>query len=291
MWPALELAIATALEHPFRIDRQQPLGSHAGGTSYGLQGSGQHFFVKLGDLKAADRLSTEGQALKIIADSQTIGVPRPVTWGVHGDAAYLVMEWLEFSRPLPESPYWLGEQLAAMHRVTAVQFGWHSTNTIGETLQLNGWYTDWVDFYRSQRLEMQLRLARSRGYGGAKQAERLLEHLDTLFKGYTPAPSLLHGDLWSGNCGYGQQGQPFIFDPALYYGDRETDIAMTELFGGFPAAFYESYEAHFPMDGGYVQRRPLYQLYHLLNHLNIFGQSYAGQVERVLRQCLDYAGL
>ncbi len=118
-----------------------------------------------------------------------------------------------------------------------------------------------------------------------------MKHLDCFIQTYAPAPSLLHGDLWSGNCGYGQQGQPFIFDPALYYGDRETDIAMTELFGGFPAAFYESYDAHFPMDGGYVQRRPLYQLYHLLNHLNIFGQSYAGQVERALRQCLEYAGL
>lgn len=291
MWQELERVIATALGRPFRIDQQQAFGQHAGGTSHSIQGSGLHFFVKLGDLSATDRLCTEGLGLKAIADSRTIGVPRPIAWGNVADVAYVVMEWLEFERPTPESPYWLGEQLAAMHRVTLPQYGWEHNNTIGMSTQLNGWYDDWLQFYRERRLEFQLRLARQQGYAGVKELPQLLNHLDHFFRGYQPEASLLHGDLWSGNYGYGQQGQPFIFDPALYYGDRETDLAMTELFGGFPAAFYESYDAHYPLDAGYVQRRPLYQLYHLLNHLNIFGTSYAPQVERALRQCLDYAGL
>jgi fructosamine-3-kinase len=216
-----------------------------------------------------------------------IRVPRPVVHGVAGDRAFLVLEWLPLSGQGSSAE--LGRRLAKLHLATWQSFGWWRDNTIGATPQPNPAEQDWLVFFRQHRLGYQLRLAERNGASAKllSQAERLLAELHSFFPGYLPAPSLLHGDLWSGNYGFAD-GEPVLFDPAVYYGDREADLAMTELFGGFPPDFYAAYRESWPLDPGYAIRKTLYNLYHILNHFNLFGGGYAvqaqGMVERLLAE-------
>jgi len=160
--------------------------------------------------------------------------------------------------------------LAALHRHTSDRFGWGTDNWIGLAPQKNGWSTDWAAFFLEKRLRPQ-----------AARAGIELPDVKALLAHHKPKPSLLHGDLWSGNAGFTADG-PVIYDPAVYYGDREADLAMTELFGGFAPEFYAAYRKEFPLNAGYEKRKHLYNLYHLLNHLNLFGSSYLGQVKATL---------
>jgi fructosamine-3-kinase len=164
----------------------------------------------------------------------------------------------------------MGSMLARAHSRPGPRFGWHRDNYIGSSPQQNGWCDDWAEFWRERRLRPQLERAGLRA------------NLDRLLEGHKPQPSLLHGDLWSGNVGFTKDG-PVVFDPAVYYGDREADLAMTELFGGFSREFYDAYQEVLPLDAGYEKRKHLYNLYHLLNHLNLFGGGYLGQVKSTLR--------
>ncbi|MBD2021882.1 fructosamine kinase family protein, partial [Leptolyngbya sp. FACHB-36] len=174
-----------------------------------------------------------------------------------------------------------------MHKATSSQgFGWERHNTIGSTPQMNLWTSDWSQFWAEQRIGYQLKLADRRG-GHFPKGAQLLSAIPALLEGHTPQPSLVHGDLWSGNAAVTSAGEPVIFDPATYFGDREVDIAMTELFGGFPADFYRGYSAVYPLDAGYQQRKPLYNLYHILNHFNLFGGGYASQANRIIEQLLS----
>jgi fructosamine-3-kinase len=175
-----------------------------------------------------------------------------------------------------------------MHRVAAARFGWHRDNTIGATPQRNDWTADWLEFFVRHRLGFQLDLAERSGHGGRwiEQGRELCEHAGAFFSGCAPQPSLLHGDLWGGNWAADASGAPVIFDPATYYGDREADLAMTHLFGGFGREFYAAYEAAWPLDHGANARRNLYNLYHVLNHLNLFGGGYRVQVERMIERLL-----
>lgn len=180
--------------------------------------------------------------------------------------------------------------LAALHRHRAARFGWHIDNTIGATPQPNQAGDDWIDFWRYWRLLHQLQLAASNGIGRhvVDRGELLAANLAGLFPGYRPMPCLLHGDLWSGNAAYSDD-RPVVFDPAVYDGDREADLAMTELFGGFAPDFYSAYRESWPLDAGYTVRRDLYNLYHVINHFNLFGGGYGPQAARMLDALL--AGL
>jgi protein-ribulosamine 3-kinase len=267
-------------------DTRESIGGGCINEALRILGEGRDFFVKLNAASKADMFVAEAEGLLELAASGTVRVPAPVCWGVAGNMAYLVLEYLQFGRGGKGSV--LGEQLAAMHRVTRADFGWHRGNTLGSTPQINTPCGDWLAFWREQRLGYQLQLAARNGWGGELQrlGEQLLAELGSLFDGYRPQPSLLHGDLWSGNHGYLADGQPVIFDPAVYFGDRETDLAMTELFGGFGGDFYAGYRAAWPLDVGYASRKQLYNLYHILNHLNLFGGGYQGQALRMLQQLL-----
>jgi protein-ribulosamine 3-kinase len=202
--------------------------------------------------------------------------PEPISHGVAAGRAYLVLEYLELSGRKDFAA--LGRMLATAHRNAAHRFGWHRDNYIGATPQHNGWCDNWGEFWMARRIRPQLELAEGNGFRIAVPALNFLEE-------HKPAPSLLHGDLWSGNAGFTPDG-PVVFDPALYYGDREADLAMTELFGGFPREFYRAYNDAWPLDEGYERRKHLYNLYHLLNHLNLFGSGYLGQVQSTLRLLL-----
>ncbi len=229
----------------------------------------------------------EAEGLQEIIATTTVKAPAPVCWGTAGGFAYLVLEYLPLKRDSAFSR--LGEELAEMHRHTWSEYGWKRNNTIGSSPQDNTPSADWVAFWRERRLGYQLRLAAKKGYTGKLQerGERLMECFPLLFSSYAPSPSLLHGDLWAGNQAVTLSGQPVIFDPAVYYGDRETDIAMTELFGGFPADFYAAYNAVWHLDDGYSVRRQLYNLYHILNHLNLFGGGYLRQAEQMMERLLS----
>lgn len=185
----------------------------------------------------------------------------------------------------------LGRMLARVHSVHGEFFGWRRDNYIGSTPQPNRPSPSWSDFWRDSRLRPQLELGRENKLdtGLLAKGERLIEALPRLLSGHAPAPSLLHGDLWSGNAGFLADGAPVLFDPAAYWGDRETDLAMTELFGGFPRAFYSAYTEVAPLDRGYGVRKNLYQLYHVLNHANLFGGSYPRQAERMIDKLLAKA--
>lgn len=228
--------------------------------------------------------AAEAEGLVEIAAANAVRVPAVVACGSTDRHAFLALEWIDLDRPTSRSDAKLGEQLASMHRVTSSRFGWSRDNTIGRTPQLNAWSDDWISFFREQRLGFQLRLAANNGFGGEipSLGERLLASLDVFFDDYEPAPSLLHGDLWGGNRA-SSAGEPVIFDPATYYGDRESDLAMTQLFGRFDASFYAAYESAWPTAPGAAQRVTLYQLYHLLNHMNLFGASYGSSVVQTLK--------
>lgn len=227
----------------------------------------------------------EADGLRELQSANVLRVPKILDCGIRDDEAFLALERFTFERAGAAVESLLGERLALLHRHTEKRFGWFRDNTIGLTPQVNSWHDDWVEFFRRHRLEYQLELARSKGYGAdlAGPDARLSERLPEMFAGYGPEASLLHGDLWGGNWGC-VDGEPVIYDPAVYYGDRESDIAMTMLFGGFGRSFYEAYEKAWPMAPGHEQRFKLYRLYHVLNHLNLFGRSYLGQAQRLLRE-------
>ena len=182
----------------------------------------------------------------------------------------------------------LGRALAIVHSVRGKFFGWRRDNYIGRTPQLNRRSSSWSDFWRDARLRPQLELGRKNGLRASllEKGGRLVEATPRLLSGHAPAASLLHGDLWGGNAGFLAGGAPVLFDPAVYWGDRETDLAMTELFGGFPPDFYAAYAETAPLDAGYAARKPLYNLYHVLNHANLFGGGYASQAERMIDRLL-----
>lgn len=283
-------AIGAATGQPFELAASNFAGGGCINRAQTLDGrDGRRVFVKLNDAARADMFAAEAEGLAELAASGAIRVPRPICHGVTDGQAFLALEHLNLGSR--GSGAHLGRRLAALHRHTAPRFGWRRDNTIGATPQDNTQADVWIDFYRRRRLGIQLELAAQRGIGGrlVEKGERLLARLDDFFPGYQPVASLLHGDLWGGNYGY-TQGEPVLFDPAVYYGDREADLAMTELFGGFPADFYAAYREAWPLDPGYATRRALYNLYHVLNHYNLFGGGYAGQAGRMLDELLAISG-
>lgn len=287
IWRSVASAISDATLRPFDIVRTTPISGGSINQSYRLDGrDGTSFFVKLNDEQHIAMFIAEAAGLTAIAATNTILTPHLIAHGVAECQSYLVLEHLALNARGDAQT--LGTLLAALHRNSAPQFGFIQYNFIGTTPQSNAWTEDWITFWREQRLGFQLELAAKNGYGNEirQLGERLLEELPAFFEGYTPRPSLLHGDLWSGNYAYFADATPIIYDPASYYGDRECDIAMTELFGGFPTTFYDAYRAAWPLHHGYEMRRDLYNLYHILNHANLFGGSYVRQAEGIMKRLL-----
>lgn len=258
--------------------KPSPVGGGDISAAWRLRAEHRDVFLKTGRVASLEMFTAEADGLAELAKAKAVRVPEVLAVGHTVDTAFLALEWLPFGRPDVNIERLFGERLAALHRITATRFGWHRDNTIGLTLQHNAWSTDWVAFFQEHRLGYQLRLAAKQGFDGdlQKQGRHLLKRLPSFFDDYEPIPSLLHGDLWGGNWS-SSGGQPVIFDPAVYYGDRETDLAMTRLFGGFGGAFYEAYESAWPLAPGNRERQQLYQLYHVLNHLNLFGSAYLGR--------------
>ncbi len=286
LWQHLSTQISQYTTQPFEIRQHSPLGGGCINEAYKVTDGHKCFFVKLNSLEHSTMFETEALALQELFKQSTIRVPQPICAGQFASQAYLILEYLDLSgRPNSQL---FGQQLAAMHRITSRQFGWERNNVIGATPQSNTPTGHWIDFWREQRLLPQLKLAEHNGYASTLSplGDKLLTGFERLFDSYTPTPSLLHGDLWGGNAAALQDGTPVIFDPALYYGDRETDIAMTYLFGGFDSQFYAAYSDAWPLDDGFAVRKKFYNLYHILNHLNLFGASYLQQAISLSEQVL-----
>jgi fructosamine-3-kinase len=247
-------------------------------------------FVKVGTSAAAAMFEAEADGLRALAKAEACRVPAVLALGEYSARSFLCLEWLDLTASSDIAEDTLGAQLATLHRTQAQAYGAHRDNFIGRTPQRNRSTSSWPQFFREQRLLPQLELARDNG-ADAHTVDRglqLAESLDAFFGGHRPAASLLHGDLWGGNWGATREAAPVLFDPAVYFGDRETDIAMTRLFGGFGPRFYAAYQAAWPLDPGAAERAGLYNLYHVLNHFNLFGGGYLaqarGMIERVLAE-------
>lgn len=292
LWSKIAVNISASTGTVFTARREQSVGGGCINTAHVLEDDGRRYFVKLNVAARLAMFTAEALGLAEILRANAIRAPAPVCYGTAGDQAYLVLEHITLGHGTPASQELLGQQLAAMHRVTRPRYGWTRDNTIGATPQSNTECDGWVEFWRTQRLGFQLQRAAGNGYRGRlqDQGEQLMTALPVLLSGYTPSAALLHGDLWSGNYGFDEYGAPVIFDPALYYGDRETDLAMTELFGGFSPHFYHAYQEAYPLDAGYRQRKTLYNLYHVLNHLNLFGGGYLHQAEHLIGHLLSELG-
>jgi fructosamine-3-kinase len=280
--------ITLATGRDFQIQSTQSISGGDINTAFRLQGTSDSYFVKLNHANRHAMFQAEFAGLQALAETHTVTVPKPLVHSVTDNVSFLVLEYLALNRLTGVSERVLGEQLSRLHLQRQPYFGWHIDNTIGSTPQVNTRTDDWITFWRESRLEFQLNLVISQGHGKRLGAlgEQLSERLSDFFNGYTPLPSLLHGDLWAGNAA--SLGHiPVVFDPACYFGDRETDLAMTELFGGFGQDFYAAYNQGWQLDSGYRIRKSLYNLYHILNHVVLFGGGYVSQAEKMMQELLS----
>jgi fructosamine-3-kinase len=297
MWTKISEEIAKATGKDFEIVDRQTISGGSINQAYLVSNVGgaaptehrERYFVKLNRSDLLEMFAAEAKGLSEIAGTETIKVPSVICWGVAGDRSYLVLEYLDLTdNATPQNWNQMGRDLATMHqrRISPDrQFGWHIDNTIGSTAQINTWEDNWATFFTNHRIGYQLQLAQSNG-GKFPRAAQLIAKIPELLANYRPKPSLVHGDLWSGNASFTTAGIPVIFDPATYWGDREVDVAMAALFGGFPNAFFQGYADVYPLDPDYSTRKILYDLYHILNHHNLFGGNYQGQANNMIDRLL-----
>jgi fructosamine-3-kinase len=286
-------SIADATRADFAATATERVGGgciHEAWKLTGEAGDGpRDYFAKVNEAGSRAMFEAESDGLAAIAKAGSVRVPKVVALEDDGERAWLVLEWLELEALGARSGAALGTALAAQHRAAQEKFGWAKDNFIGASAQPNGWSDDWLGFWREKRLVAQLRLA-ARNRLPSKtidRGERLAADCEPFFAGYVPAKSLLHGDLWGGNAAALPDGTPAVFDPAVYVGDRECDLAMTELFGGFPADFQSAYRAAWAPHDGYRVRRDFYNLYHVLNHANLFAGGYVRQAEQAIERLLS----
>ncbi|MDX1347943.1 MAG: fructosamine kinase family protein [Thiomicrorhabdus chilensis] len=288
-WKEFSHTLSQALSQSIHIETAAPVSGGDIHQAFKLHTHTGNYFLKLNHLEALPLFETEVHNLRAIERSGSILCPKPLGFGRHNEQAWLLMEHLELTSRGDD--FQRGRDLALMHHQINHEtkpFGWFENNYIGHTPQLNRWHSDWVGFYSEERLRPQLEMTQ------LNDAPRqlydlgceLIDRLPNWFQNYQPEAALLHGDLWGGNSAFTTSGDAVVFDPACYYGDRETDLAMSELFGGFSDAFYAGYNEVFPLDRDYAKRKPLYNLYHILNHYNLFGGHYAQQAQGIIEQLL-----
>ena len=245
-----------------------------------------NFFLKWNNADAyPDMFATEAKGLKMLFETNSIVVPRVIMQETCEKFDYLVLNYIE--QGTADKYFWnsFGKNLASLHRITNNYFGLDYDNYIGSLKQYNGKYTQWIEFFIEQRLEIQIKLAKDKGLcesTDVKHFYALFNRLEDIFP--DEKPSLIHGDLWSGNYMVTQNGEPCIIDPAIYFGSREMDIAMSKLFGGFSKEFYSSYNYYFPLEKGWEERIDICNLYPLMVHVNLFGNAYLSQVRRFINK-------
>lgn len=298
MWATIAKAISEATNEKFELTTKRQVSGGDINLAYIISNDTQaineqplklptkQYFVKINSKSNLALLETERENLNKLKQLSKIHCPVPITLGTTLNKSFLVLTFEPLTAPQNEHWYDLGVALADMHLSSQHgQFGWHQDNYIGQTLQPNRWQTNWRTFFAEQRIGWQLQLLKEKSiFLGDIEKITTVCH-DLLFH-HKVTPCLVHGDLWQGNVGF-VNGKPLIYDPACYFGDREVDIAMSELFGIFPTPFYQGYEYTYPLTGGYEQRKLVYNFYHLLNHLTMFGEPYFKQVQEQLSLLLS----
>jgi protein-ribulosamine 3-kinase len=284
--PDLSAATAALAGHGLRLDPDtaRPVSGGCIHSAWRVDGPDGPVFLKTNRAASGWLLEAEADGLAALRDAGCLRVPGVLGLGAGSGMAWLALEWLELRPTTPATERALGEGLARQHLVAGRRFGWHRDNAIGATLQPNEQGDDWGAFFAERRIGFQLELGAREGLPRRLLARgaSLRAHVPALLAERRPAPALLHGDLWGGNRAADDQGKAVVFDPAVHYGDPECDLAMTRLFGGFAREFYAAYDTVIPPAPGRALRAQLYQLYHVLNHANLFGGGYVGQAERLI---------
>ncbi|GAB3016589.1 fructosamine kinase family protein [Bowmanella dokdonensis] len=273
MWHFISEQISEELGKDFICDDIRQLHEQFHTRAFRVSDDRHRFFVKVADAANLHRLQAEAQGLEHLRLDEALKIPTVICSGKVSQHSFLVLEYLNMQEGSVQSWQIFGQALARLHQRDQQQmYGWQEDNYIGATPQPNGWQKKWPQFFAEQRIGYLLQLLIEKQVLDVK-IDKVVEAIKAVLAGHSPAPSPLHGDLWQGNTGF-WRGKPVMFDPAFYYGDRETDIAMTELFGRFPEAFYQGYEEVWPLEDDYQYRKPVYQLYHILNHALLFGGQY-----------------
>lgn len=288
VWNDLEQDLRSKTGEKAAISEKTTLSGGDINQAFRIQFGGQNYFCKFNSHIPHDFFLVEARALDMMLLVNKIHCPKPITVGTSGRFHYLVLQYI----PLQSTGNieCLGRQLAQFHKASINHnpvkgyYGFDGNNYIGTTPQQNKPTVNWCDFWIEQRIKPQLRIAKSSGY-----TRQLVKNSSALYRGihdilvvHQPVSVMVHGDLWSGNKSFDENGDPVIYDPALYFGDREVDLALSELFGGFGRGFYRSYDECWALPPGQPQRKDLYNLYHLLNHLNLFGAAYLEGCRRII---------
>ncbi len=286
MWKIIEKAIVEATNKPFIIKEKQRVTGGDINTAFLLSDQDSSYFIKLNEKQHSALFEAESYSLNQISQQTDLRCPEVICSGQTMDKSFLVLEALSFITPNDDDWKSLGKAIAKMHKDTQHgQYGWQDDNYIGLNLQANKWSSNWSTFFAEQRIGWQLQLLNEKSISLGN-----IEHITTVCHDallhHHVTPCLVHGDLWQGNVGFTTDG-PCVFDPACYYGDREADIAMTELFGHFPAPFYQGYQEDYPLPKHYEERKQVYNLYHMLNHANLFGGVYIEQSKAILQRLLS----
>lgn len=288
-WEAIGAEVSQVLGLRFRPESVESIGGGCINDAFRLSDGATSVFVKTNSRAQLSMFEAEAEGMKALRAAEAIRTPEIYLTGETDAFSWIAMEYVEFGTSSREGQAALGTLLAKQHRMKNDRFGFVCDNTIGSTPQRNRYRESWVDFLREERLEFQFRLAEKKG-GNFSGAERLLSGLPEFFTCYTPEPALLHGDLWSGNVAFSRKNEPIVFDPAVYYGDREAEFGIIAMFGGFDQSFFEAYEEAYPFQPGSEVRQDLYLLYHQLNHFNLFGSSYRVGAQSTLDRLLRSLG-
>ena len=280
----LESALSESVGAPVRILNSSSISGGSINDAYRLETTEGQFFLKVNSaVRYPGMFDKEAMGLRLLSEHSSFTIPKPIVVQQLGAKQIMVMDWVEQGSPTEDFSEQFGRYLSEMHLCSNPRFGLDHSNYIGSLNQSNEAEQSWEAFYWNQRIAPQIRLATDSGLVTQSMRlgfENFRKELSSIFP--TELPALLHGDLWSGNYGVDSDGSPVIFDPAVYYGHREMDLAMMKLFGGFNDSIFETYHAYQPLEPGWEERIPIGQLYPLMVHVNLFGSSYCGQVEQVL---------
>jgi fructosamine-3-kinase len=282
MWHFISERISECIQQDFICDDIREVKAGDSHKAYKISDGKQHFFVKINEKIHLTNFEVEVDGLEHLSNTQLFKVPNFICTGLVSNHSFLVLEYINMSQGNEQSWFHFGQTLAELHKTQTQQmYGWQEDNFIGLTPQSNLWQKKWSCFFAEQRIGFMLQLLSEKGLVLAN-IDTVVESIKSLLTGHNPKPSMLHGDLWQGNAGF-HKNQPVLFDPAFYFGDRETDLAMTELFGRFPVQFYQGYADIWPLEVDYEYRKPIYQLYHVLNHALLFGGHYIESAKITLK--------
>lgn len=287
LWQTIESEIQQVAETSFLISKKTPVSGGDINQTFRLSGNQKEYFIKLNTSEYADMFIQESAGLKALQTTNTFIIPKVILYGVYQDQSYLVLEYLPMHQRGDIEDF--AGALASLHLNTHKEFGFYGDNYIGKTPQINRFGNNWGKFFAEQRIGFQLELLLQKDACKSmlKKGINLVSNLPDYLNRHKPKPALVHGDLWQGNYAFNQAGQPMIFDPACYYADHEVDLAMLELFGNPGRQFFDAYNRLHKIEEGYSVRREIYNLYHILNHANLFGGNYIFQSEQIIEKLGD----